>query len=87
MRVTRNQKYRIPGALVEELCGWVHPSDHLAAIKFLKVLGLEALPELDNPNRLDDDTVEEITLQLHRGKNLQNFIGSVVVASDQYGGS
>ena len=50
------------------------------------MLGLQELSKLDDPNRLDDETLKEITLQLHQGKNLQTFIGSVVVASDQYGG-
>ena len=86
MTTTRNQKYRVPEALVCHLLGWCLPEMFEEAVHELYVMQLTALPELNVQSPLSETEVRCIAHHLDTTDNLTQFTSGVVVANRPYEG-
>ena len=86
MTTTRNQKYRVPAALVCYLLGWAVPEVFEQAVLELYVMQLNALPELRVQLPMSEGEVRSIAHYLDSVDQLPHFISGVVTANRPYEG-
>ena len=87
MTDTRNQKYRVPVALVVYLMGWSPAKLYDQAVTELYVMQLQALPELQFTTPLSLEEAKVLATQLDDMGQLPHFVEGVVVANRPYEGS
>ena len=86
MRATRNQKYRLPEALICHLCQWEEPEMREQAIKYLMAMQLNPITKVRFDPGLPENEIQEIAHHLDSMGELPKFVQSVVVANEQYEG-
>ena len=86
MRATRNQKYRVPEALICHLCGWAEPELREKAIHHLAALQLCPLPEVRLEPSFGEADLQTLAHHLDMMGELPKFVHSVVQASAEFEG-
>ena len=86
MTTTRNQKYRVPEALVCNLLGWSLPEVFEQAVHELYVMQLTALPELRVQLPFSELEVRNIATHMDCQGQLPLYNSGVIIANRPYEG-
>ena len=86
MKITRNQKFRIPEALLKFLCNFPDPEPFEAAVNFIRALQLDALAEIEGSEPFSEIDAQNLAAELHKIGQLDCFVQSVVLADKPFEG-